>query len=79
MSITPLLSSGGKICAQACWLGAQAQMNPQICLQYITSAAKNAHSQQIVHFVALRQRQAPDTMLSGIKVVPATGRQWSIA
>jgi hypothetical protein len=49
-------------------------MNPPACLQNITCAAENAQSQHLVRFVALQQFSAPDTMLSGIKNIPATGR-----
>jgi hypothetical protein len=49
-------------------------MNPPIRLQYITPAAKNAQSQHFVRLVALQHLDAPDSMLSGIKTIPATGR-----
>jgi hypothetical protein len=49
-------------------------MNPPLCLQWITYAAENAQSQHFVRLIALQHFDAPDTMLSGIKTVPATGR-----
>jgi hypothetical protein len=49
-------------------------MNPPARLQLITYAAENAQSQHFVRFVSLQHLNAPDTMLSGIKTVPATGR-----
>jgi hypothetical protein len=52
-------------------------MNPPIRLQNITSAAENAQSQHLVRFVSLQQFGAPDTILSGIKMVPATEGQQS--
>jgi hypothetical protein len=51
--MTLLLPWRGKICVEADLNVAQAEMNPHICLQCITYAAENAHSQQFVRFVAL--------------------------